>query len=46
VPAQNPWIVGVSGVLLGAGAFGLVTMLLRSPEIDLVLTAVRRRMAR
>ncbi len=46
VPAQSPWVMGVSGVLLGAGVFGLVTMLLRSPEIDLVLSAVRRRMAR
>jgi putative peptidoglycan lipid II flippase len=45
-PVQNAWVVGIGGVLLGAGAFGLATMLLRSPEIDLVLTAVRRRLAR
>jgi putative peptidoglycan lipid II flippase len=46
VPLQNAWIVGISGVLLGAGTYGLVTMFLRSPEIDLVLATVRRRLAR
>lgn len=46
VPVQSAWILGAGGVLLGAGVFGLVTMLLRSPEMDLVLAAVRRRWAR
>jgi putative peptidoglycan lipid II flippase len=46
MPAQNTWILGAGGVLVGAGTFGLVTMLIRSPEIDLVLAAVRCRLAR
>jgi putative peptidoglycan lipid II flippase len=46
VPVQSAWFLGGTGMLLGAGVFGLSTLLLRSPEIDLVLAAMRRRWAR
>jgi putative peptidoglycan lipid II flippase len=46
VPVQSPWLLGGTGMLVGMSVFGISTFLLRSPEIDLVLAAVRRRWAR
>jgi putative peptidoglycan lipid II flippase len=46
VPAQSAWVSGGGGIVVGAGAFVLCTIFLRSPELDLVLAAVRRRSAR
>ena len=42
-PVRSPWLLGGTGMLLGMGVFGISTLLLRSPELDLVLAAVRRR---
>ena len=46
VPVQSPWVLSGGGILIGAGTFVLCTILVRSPEISLVLAAVRRRPAR
>jgi putative peptidoglycan lipid II flippase len=45
-PTDNPWLLGSGGTLLGGGTFLLVSLLLRSPELDLARTAVQRRWMR
>jgi putative peptidoglycan lipid II flippase len=45
MPLQNAWLRGGMGMLLGVAIFGATTLLLRSPEIETVLGAVRRRWA-
>ncbi|MBN1639827.1 MAG: murein biosynthesis integral membrane protein MurJ [Anaerolineae bacterium] len=44
--ALGAWVLGGGGMLLGAAVYGFCTLLLGSPEIDLVLAAVRRRWGR
>jgi putative peptidoglycan lipid II flippase len=46
MPVRSAWILGGGGIALGVGTFGLSTLLLRSPELELILTAVRRRLGR
>jgi putative peptidoglycan lipid II flippase len=46
MPARSAWILGGGGIVVGAGAFGLSTLLLRSPDLELVRDAVRRRLGR
>jgi putative peptidoglycan lipid II flippase len=46
MPVRSAWLLGGTGMLLGVGVFGVSTLLLRSPEIDLVVAAIRRRWAR
>jgi putative peptidoglycan lipid II flippase len=43
---HSAWVLGGGGIVVGAGVFGLSTVLLRSPELALVLNAVRRRFGR
>lgn len=42
VSVQNPWMVGIGGVAVGAAAFLLAGWLLHSPELSLVLSAIHR----
>jgi hypothetical protein len=45
-PAQNAWIRGLGGMLIGATTYLLATWLLRSPEIAFALVAARSRVAK
>jgi putative peptidoglycan lipid II flippase len=42
-PMQSACAQGVGGMAIGAGVFVLSTLLLRSPELDFVLSSIRRR---
>ncbi len=44
--SAGAWVLGAGGMLLGAAVYVFCTVLLGSPEIDLVLDAVRRRWVR
>ena len=44
-PTQNAWIVGGGGIVVGVGIFLLVSFLLRSPELEQVWSAARRRLS-
>ena len=44
--AQGAWVLGGGGMLLGAAVYLLCTVLLGSPEVDLVVGVVRRRLGR
>jgi putative peptidoglycan lipid II flippase len=46
MPVRSAWVLGGGGIVVGAGTFGLLTLLLRSPELALVRDAVRRRLGR
>ena len=46
MPVRSAWVLGGGGIVVGAGTFGLSTLLLRSPELALVLDAARRRLGR
>jgi hypothetical protein len=46
MPEQNAWVLGGGGIVIGGGVFLLSTALLRSPELGLVLAAIRRRRLR
>jgi putative peptidoglycan lipid II flippase len=46
MPVYNAWVQGGGGIVLGVGAFGLSTLLLRSPELAFVVDAARRRLRR
>jgi putative peptidoglycan lipid II flippase len=45
-PTRNAWILGGGGIAIGAGAFFLATLLLRSPELAWGIDAVRHRLSR
>jgi peptidoglycan biosynthesis protein MviN/MurJ (putative lipid II flippase) len=40
---QNPWILGIGGMIVGAATFFLTVFLLRSPELAYIRSGVRRR---
>ena len=46
VPTRSVWVLGAGGILTGAVVYAGCTLLLHSPELDLVLAAVRRRVGR
>ena len=46
IPTHSAWIAGGGGILLGFGVFLLASFLLRSPELEQVWSAVRRRWSR
>ena len=46
MPIRSAWALRGGGIVLGVGVFGLSTLLLRSPELELVFGAVRRRLGR
>jgi putative peptidoglycan lipid II flippase len=46
MPTHNAWLVGGSGIVVGTGVFFLASLLLRSPELEFVWSAVRRRWTR
>jgi putative peptidoglycan lipid II flippase len=46
VPAQNAWVRGLGGIVIGAASYGMVTWLLRSPEIAFALDAARSRVTK
>lgn len=43
-PTQSPWLLGLGGMVAGTAVFVVATWLLRSPEIALIVDAVRRRL--
>ena len=44
LPDANAWLLGGGGVVIGGAVYLGVTALLRSPELEVVLAAVRRRL--
>jgi hypothetical protein len=45
-PTTNPWLLGGGGLIVGLGSYLGATLLLRSPEPQLALAAIRRRLDR
>jgi len=45
-PAQNTWVLGGGGILVGVGSYFLTSLLLRSPELGFAWATIRRRHSR
>ena len=44
--AQNPWLVGVGGIILGGIVYGVMMIVLRVPELVSLFSALQRRIKR
>jgi hypothetical protein len=43
---QSPWLVGLGGILIGGGVFGLLVWLLRIQELRFLVQAMQARSKR
>jgi len=43
---RSPWVVGIGGIAVGAGVYGVMMLVLRVPEVRSVLAFIRRRVDR
>ena len=44
--AQNPWIIGVGGIILGGIVYGVCMLAFRVPELSSLLGSIQRRLKR